>query len=121
MEPDALFFRRRIAEELAAAERAVTGAARLRRYQLVEAYLWQLERRGERLPVSKDELADLKPSARNRGLSSSDILQHHSDVPSACEEQCFSPARAAQVDRLPAVLAVALVFGLRFCHWRDLQ
>jgi len=60
VEPDALFFRRRIAEELAAAERAVTGAARLRRYQLVEAYLWQLERRGERLPVSKDELADLK-------------------------------------------------------------
>jgi hypothetical protein len=60
MEPDVLYYRRRISEELAAADRAVTGAARLRRLQLIEAYLEHLETIGERLPVSKDELTKLK-------------------------------------------------------------
>lgn len=62
MEPDVLYYRRRISEELAGAERAVTGAARLRRLQLVEAYLSHLESIGERLPIAKDELEKLKDS-----------------------------------------------------------
>jgi len=60
VEPDALFFKRRIAEEMAAAERAVTEAARLRRYQLIEAYSAHLEKRGERPPVSTDQLSRLR-------------------------------------------------------------
>lgn len=60
MEPDVLYYRRRISEELSAAERAVTGAARLRRLQLIEAYLEHLETIGERPPISKDEIAKLK-------------------------------------------------------------
>ena len=64
VEPDSLFFRRRISEEMAAAERAVTGAARLRRYQLVEAYSAHLAERGERPPLSTDELAKLKKACK---------------------------------------------------------
>ena len=60
MEPDVLYYRRRISEELSGAERAVTGAARLRRLQLIEAYLTRLETIGERPPISKDEIARLK-------------------------------------------------------------
>ena len=60
MEPDVLYYRRRISEELAAAERAVTGAARLRRLHLVDAYLLRLETKGEWLPLSRDQLASLK-------------------------------------------------------------
>jgi hypothetical protein len=60
VEPDVQFFRRRISEELAAAERSITEAARLRRYQLVEAYLAHLEERGVQLPNLKKELAKLK-------------------------------------------------------------
>ena len=60
MEPDVPYYTRRISEELAAADRAVTGAARLRRLQVIEGYLGHLERIGERLPISRDELAVLK-------------------------------------------------------------
>ena len=60
MEPDVLYYRRRVAEELAAADRAITDAARLRHLRLVEAFLAHLEAIGERLPISKDELARLK-------------------------------------------------------------
>lgn len=60
MEPDVLYYRRRISEELAAADRAITAAARLRRLQVIDAYLGHLERIGERLPISRDELATLK-------------------------------------------------------------
>jgi hypothetical protein len=43
MEPDARFYRRRAYEELAAAERAVTPAARDRRIQLARAFLSRLK------------------------------------------------------------------------------
>lgn len=42
MESDARFFRRRAAEEIAAAERAVTSAARERRLQLAETFMFRL-------------------------------------------------------------------------------
>lgn len=43
MEPDARYFRRRANEELAAADRAVTQAARERRLQLVGLFLERLK------------------------------------------------------------------------------
>lgn len=60
MEPDVLYYRRRISEELAAADRAITAAARMRRLHLVDAYLSHLQNIGERLPISKEELTRLK-------------------------------------------------------------
>ncbi len=60
MEPDVQYYRRRIAEERAAAEHAITEAARLRRLQLVESYLSHLEDMGEPLPITRDELGRLK-------------------------------------------------------------
>ena len=50
MEPDARFYRRRAYEELAAAERAVTPAARDRRIQLARAFLTRLK------PKEADEM-----------------------------------------------------------------
>ncbi|MEQ7873983.1 hypothetical protein ABDK56_08240 [Sphingomonas sp. ASV193] len=43
MESDVRFFRRRAAEETAAADRAITPAARERRLQLAEAFMFRLE------------------------------------------------------------------------------
>lgn len=43
MEPDERFYRRRAAEELAAANRAVTEAARDRRVQLAHIFLARLK------------------------------------------------------------------------------
>ena len=43
MEPDARFYRRRASEELAAAQRAVTQAARDRRVQLARSFLSRLK------------------------------------------------------------------------------
>ncbi len=60
MEPDALFYSRRISEELAAAERAITSAGRLRHLLLIEAFMARLGAMGHPSPISKDELARLK-------------------------------------------------------------
>lgn len=43
MEPDERYFRRRASEELAAARRAVTDAARERRLMLADKFLERLE------------------------------------------------------------------------------
>ena len=43
MEPDERYFRRRASEELAAARRAVTDAARERRLMLADAFLERLK------------------------------------------------------------------------------
>ena len=43
IESDARFFRRRASEELAAADRAVTEAARERRLQLARSFMFRLE------------------------------------------------------------------------------
>ena len=50
MEPDTRFYRRRATEELAAAQRAVTPAARDRRIQLARAFLSRLK------PKEADEM-----------------------------------------------------------------
>jgi hypothetical protein len=63
VEPDVLYYRRRIADELGAAKRAVTSPARLRHLQLVEAFLARLEEAGEPLPIPKAELRGLKASS----------------------------------------------------------
>ena len=60
VETDVLFYRRRISEELAAAERAITGAARARHFQLIDAFVARLEVIGEKLPISRDELERLR-------------------------------------------------------------
>ena len=56
MESDARYYRRRACEELSAADRAVTLAARNRRLQLVGLYLDKLREMDEPSPFSELEL-----------------------------------------------------------------
>jgi len=56
MESDARYYRRRAVEELAAADRAVTLAARDRRLQLVDLYLHKLREMDEPSPFNEREL-----------------------------------------------------------------
>jgi hypothetical protein len=56
MESDARYYRRRACEELSAADRAVTVAARDRRLQLVGLYLDKLREMDEPSPFSEREL-----------------------------------------------------------------
>jgi len=56
MESDARYYRRRACEELSAADRAVTPAARDRRLQLVGLYLDRLREMDEPSPVNEREL-----------------------------------------------------------------
>jgi hypothetical protein len=62
MESDARFYRRRANEELAAAGRAVTDAARERRMQLAEVFLQRLQ-----ASEARDVLAECGMSARALG------------------------------------------------------
>ncbi|HET7707999.1 MAG TPA: hypothetical protein VFK50_00530 [Sphingomicrobium sp.] len=56
MESDARYYRRRACEELSAADRAVTVAARRRRLQLVDLYLDKLREMDEPSPFNEREL-----------------------------------------------------------------
>ena len=56
MESDARYYRRRACEELSAADRAVTSAARDRRLQLVGLYLDKLRELDEPSPFNEREL-----------------------------------------------------------------
>ena len=56
MESDARYYRRRACEELAAADRAVTQAARERRLQLAGLYLDKLRALDEPWPITEREL-----------------------------------------------------------------
>ena len=56
MESDARYYRRRACEELSAADRAVTMAARERRLQLVGLYLNKLREMDEPSPFDEREL-----------------------------------------------------------------
>lgn len=56
MESDARYYRRRAVEELAAADRSVTPAARERRLQLVDLYLHRLRELDEPWPFNEREL-----------------------------------------------------------------
>jgi hypothetical protein len=57
VESDIRFYRRRACEEMAAASRAVTDAARLRRLQLVETYLDHLKVLKAPSPFTEYEMA----------------------------------------------------------------
>lgn len=57
MESDIRYYRRRAFEEMAAASRAVTEAARFRRLQLVESYIEHLKVLKAPLPFSDTEMA----------------------------------------------------------------
>ncbi len=56
MEPDIRYYRRRACEEMAAASRAVTDAARDRRLQLVETYVEHLKALRAPSPFSDNEI-----------------------------------------------------------------
>ena len=53
MEPDERYFRRRASEELAAARRAVTDAARERRLMLANSFLQRLDPAERRLAAAE--------------------------------------------------------------------
>ena len=57
VESDIRFYRRRACEEMAAASRAVTEAARLRRLQLVETYVEHLKALKAPSPFSEQEMS----------------------------------------------------------------
>lgn len=63
MESDARFFRRRAAEEMAAAERAVTAAARDRRLQLARSFTCRLDELQKRGQASHPGAGGDKPGA----------------------------------------------------------
>lgn len=63
MESDIRFYRRRAFEEMAAATRAVTDAARQRRLQLVETYIEHLKELKAPSPFSELEMAEAHRAA----------------------------------------------------------
>ena len=63
MESDIRFYRRRACEEMAAASRAVTDAARQRRLQLVETYLGHLKALKAPSPFSEFEMSQAHSAA----------------------------------------------------------
>ena len=64
MESDIRFYRRRACEEMAAASRSVTVAARERRLQLVDLYVQRLQELNAPSPFDERDLARLLgPSA----------------------------------------------------------
>lgn len=67
MESDIRYYRRRACEEMAAASRAVTEAARERRLQLVDLYLQHLKSLNAPNPFDEGDLARLLgPAAGDR-------------------------------------------------------
>lgn len=67
MESDIRYYRRRACEEMAAASRAVTAAARERRLQLVDLYVQRLEELKAPSPFSEGDLVRLLgPGASDR-------------------------------------------------------
>jgi hypothetical protein len=57
VESDIRYYRRRAHEEMAAASRAVTDAARVRRLQLVETYVEHLKAMKAPIPFSEHDMA----------------------------------------------------------------
>lgn len=66
MESNVRFFRRRANEELAAADRAVTPAARARRIQLAGAFLQRLKEIEGRALVAEGEMPAMTSAADGR-------------------------------------------------------
>ena len=63
MESDIRFYRRRACEEMAAASRAVTEAARVRRLQLVDTYIEHLKALKAPSPFSEIEISQAHAAA----------------------------------------------------------
>jgi len=63
VESDIRFYRRRACEEMAAASRAVTEAARRRRLQLVDTYLQHLKSLKAPSPFSEKEMSEAHAAA----------------------------------------------------------
>jgi hypothetical protein len=63
VESDIRFYRRRACEEMAAASRAVTEAARLRRLQLVDTYIQHLKALKAPSPFSDLEMSQAHSAA----------------------------------------------------------
>ena len=70
MESDIRYYRRRACEEMAAADRAVTGAARDRRLQLVDMYLAHLKSLNAPSPFALEHPSTSSPSRRESELVS---------------------------------------------------
>ena len=69
MESDIRYYQRRVREEMVAAKRAVTGAARERRLQLVDLYIQRLDELQAPSPIRRRDLAaefDMPASASSR-------------------------------------------------------
>ncbi|MCF2515701.1 hypothetical protein LVY65_11585 [Sphingomonas sp. G124] len=66
MESDIRYYRRRACEEMAAASRAVTDAARDRRLQLVDLYVQRLKALKAPSPFEDDDVARLLGSAASK-------------------------------------------------------
>ena len=64
MESDVRYYRRRAVEEMAAASRAVTDAARERRIQLVSLYIERLRQLNEPSPLTERDATALGPAFR---------------------------------------------------------
>ena len=60
MESDIRFYRRRACEEMAAASRAVTDAARIRRLQLVDTYIQHLKALKAPSPFTESEMSQAR-------------------------------------------------------------
>jgi len=63
VESDIRFYRRRACEEMAAASRAVTDAARLRRLQLVDSYIQHLKALKAPSPFTDLEMSEAHAAA----------------------------------------------------------
>ena len=74
MESDARFYWRRICEELAAASRAMTPAARMRHEQLVWLFVARLKELDALCPYTDKELAQMLGSSAN---ALADAQAHH--------------------------------------------
>ena len=66
MEPDIRYYRRRACEEMSAASRAVTSAARDRRLYLVNLYLERLKDLDAPAPFDHDQIAAMTDKSAGR-------------------------------------------------------
>lgn len=86
VESDVRYYRRRACEEMGAARRAVTEAARERRLQLVDLYLQRLAALKEQSPFDEQDFArarGLPAAPRARNADARSAFAWPGDVPAA--------------------------------------
>ena len=69
MESDIRYYRRRACEEMVAAQRAVTGAARERRLRLVDLYVQRHEAHKAASPFGEQDFVPARRTSAGRGRS----------------------------------------------------